>query len=47
MVVAQAGETRVVIPFQVAVQEGVEVGLHRKVLAVPSAVALLVFRDLV
>ena len=50
MVVGQTEETRAVIPFQVAVQEGVEVDRHRKVSAVPSvpsAVALLAFRGLV
>ena len=50
MVVEQTEVTRTVIPFQVAVQEEDEVGLHRKVSEVPSApsaVALLAFRGLV
>ena len=44
----QTEETRTVIPFQVAVQEEGELGLHRKVSAapsVPSAAALLAFQD--
>jgi hypothetical protein len=48
--VGETEQTRAVIPFQVAVQEEVEVGPHRKVSAaplVPSAVALLAFRGLV
>jgi len=43
--VEQTEVTRTVIPFQVAVQEGDEVGLHRKVVVAPSAAAPLAFRD--
>jgi hypothetical protein len=47
MVAAQAEVTRAVILFQAAVRVGVEVGLHRKVLAVPLDAALPAFQGLV
>ena len=50
MVVGETEVTRAVILLQVAVQEEVEVGLHRKVSeapSAPSAVALLAFQGLV